>query len=245
MVVSDRANSWLGVPSAGSAGKCWFSLYSEKTLRSVPLSRSTSTEASPPPSDTLDRMVSPASTKGASDMRTTPTYAGVVRALVTLITPGTGWHTLLLDAAEEKTAPTLWVVTNGVVTMVAVVSGVPSTLPTLAPPWVSTQSWSTSVEPSRHRGAPMKKRFFRPCPVGRAAMQKGRQLLPVSVHASRLLADTEAPQRGMSHTVASTSRQLPRVMQSDEGSGACRVGPNWTTRLPESYRVKGQRTDCT
>ncbi len=97
----------------------------------------------------------------------------------------------------------------------------------------SAQSCPRIVAPSRHRAARTKARFARPLPADRAAMQKGTHGA-TGMHAVSALSPASCPHRGISHTVASSSRQVPREMQSCVRSSA-----------RASYRVYDQRTGRT
>ena len=81
------------------------------------------------------------------------------------------------------------------------------------PPPSSAQSWPRMVAPSRHRAARTKARLVRPLPADRAAMQNGMHGA-VGRHAVSALSATSCPHLGISHTVASSSRHVPREMQS-------------------------------
>ena len=104
----------------------------------------------------------------------------------------------------------------------------------------SAQSWPISISPSRHRPARARNRLSRPLPAARAAMQKGKHAA-AGTHPS----PPPSAQRGTTHTVASTSRHVPRAMQS------CVVGSVVRSPLDPSvasgleYRVYDQRTGFT
>lgn len=81
------------------------------------------------------------------------------------------------------------------------------------PESASAQSCPRIVAPSRHRPARTKARFARPLPAALAAMQNGTHGA-VGTHAVSALSGASCPHLGISHTVASSSRQVPREMQS-------------------------------
>jgi hypothetical protein len=91
------------------------------------------------------------------------------------------------------------------------VRGRPSCTEFGPPASASVQSCPRIVAPSRHRPARTSARLPRPLPAERAAMQNGMHGA-VGMHA--VSAFCPAAQRGISHTVASSSRHVPREMQS-------------------------------
>jgi hypothetical protein len=104
----------------------------------------------------------------------------------------------------------------------------------------SAQSWPMSMSPSRHRPARARNRLSRPLPAARAAMQNGKHAAsgthprpPGSAH------------RGTTHTVASTSRHVPRAMQSCVVGSAVRSPPDPSVASGLEYRVYDQRTGFT
>jgi len=89
--------------------------------------------------------------------------------------------------------------------------GIPSC--TAPPPSWMAQSWPRIVAPSRHPAARTNTRLPRPLPVLLAAMQNGTHGA-TGRHAVSLLSALSCPHLGISHTVASSSRHVPREMQS-------------------------------
>ena len=193
-------------------------------MRSSPNSRSTATETKPPPLGTGVNTVSPATTNGASPLSSpdrTPSGAGWndVTEVVWL------HRGVACDAACTNSAEVRFCSSGESVVTVALNPDPPDVLVTACglPAAPTAQSRSSSVLPVRHRPCPRKKRLPRPLPLGRAAMQNGLHTAPAR-HARSLTTRGVSAQRGSSHTVASTSRQFPRLTQSVLGA-AVTVSP--------------------
>lgn len=108
----------------------------------------------------------------------------------------------------------------------------------------SAQSWPSTVTPDRQRADRTSTRLAPAEPAARAAMQNGKHGA-VGMHAMPpAFRFASWPHRGISQTVASSSRHVPREMQSRVGS---------VVRSPlvpsdagvVSYRVYDQRTERT
>ncbi len=112
-------------------------------------------------------------------------------------------------------------------------AGMPScTDPGPSAPFSRAQSCPRIVAPSLHRAARTNTRFAPALPALLAAMQNGKHGA-TGRHAVSPLSEASCPHRGISHTVASSSRHVPREMQS------CVVP------APASYRVYDHRTGFT
>jgi hypothetical protein len=103
----------------------------------------------------------------------------------------------------------------------------------------SAQSWAMSISPSRHRPARARNRLSRPLPAARAAMQNGKH------GASGTHPSPPSTHRGTTQTVASTSRHVPRAMQSCVVGSAVRAPLEPSVASGLEYRVYDQRTDLT
>ena len=119
--------------------------------------------------------------------------------------------------------------------LVRVGDRVAPTLTTVAPS--IAQSWASVVYPDRHRVEGTSWRLLLLDPAGRTAMQNGKQFKFKHIE---LLGD--APHRGTTYTVASTSLHVPRVTQSTDGRVAVLV-PSPTGTV--AYRVAENRFECT
>jgi len=199
----------------------------------------------PPPSGRSVSSASPTITKGWPADSTFPdTRWGL---FTTLVTRWAGWHSTPAGGDAYTDAPSPLAPSS--------VSPPPSTRVTV--PELPMEGWTRSgrvaaspqsrasrVRPDRQRRAPASTRLSPALPLALAAMQKGKHAA-VGMHAlgSRRLAS--CPHRGTTHTVASTSRHVPREMQSVEASDTvdeptvAAPAPGWV------YRVKGNRTDLT
>ena len=249
-----RAASSRGTLAFGSDGSCWLMLFRLNTSVSLPSMRSTCTACAPPPRLTVERMVSPVTANGWSNRRTLAarrarTSTGFVS---TLVTREARLHSgLCVRVSTSPNTATPLVCSRSDEVAVALLTlnteeGPPAcTVP--ADPASSAQSCFRMVMPSLHRRAPVSTRFSRPLPAMRAAMQNGMHVA-VLRQASSLFpeepAPTSCPHRGISHTAASSSRQVPRAMQSAVGSVVLSdAEPRLAAAV--SYRVYDQRTDFT
>lgn len=248
-----RAASSSGTLALGSEGNCWLMLFRLKKSVSLPSRRSTCTACASPPRLTVERMVSPVTANGWSKRRTlAATRARTSTGFVsTLVTREARLHSGLCTrvSAEPNTATPLVCSRLDAVAAARLTlntdDGTPAcTVP--AEPASSAQSCCRMVVPSRHLRAPVSTRFSLPLPATRAAMQKGMHVA-VLRQASSLFPEpppTSCPHRGISHTTASSSLQVPLAMQSAVGSVVLsEAEPRLAVAV--SYRVYDHRTDLT
>jgi hypothetical protein len=154
-----------------------------------------------------------------------------------LITRCTGWQARVGPAANTPAAIPLvsWPGGESTVLLVRVLDREAPTLAAVA--FDIEQSCAKVVYPERQRLAGTSTKLLLVEPDGRTAMQNGKQL-----EFRHIEVRSDAPHRGTTYTVASTSRHVPRVTQSTDGSVAVLL-PSPTGTV--AYRVAEKRFECT
>jgi hypothetical protein len=145
-----------------------------------------------------------------------------------LVTPAAGWHTRVSPGCTKPYMAVPPVCRSPDSVLAARVTepraGMPSCTDAGPAEADSAQSCPRIVTPSRQRPARTSTRLVWPLPALLAAMQNGKHGA-VAMQAVSPLSAVSCPHRGISQTVASSSLQVPREMQS------CVVP------CPASYRV--------
>ena len=231
----------------GWDGSCWLIDARLNTSTSSPSSRSTCTLSAPPPSAIVVNSVSPVSAKGCPSSTTLKAVRGPDADSadaffgIMLVTPMAALHTRVCSwpGCTNPYMAVPSVCNRPVCVLLARVvvetplPGIPSC--TAPPPSLRAQSCPRIVVPSLHRAARTNTRLTRPLPAVLAAMQNGTHGA-TGRHAISPLSALSCPHLGTSHTVASSSRHVPREMQS------CVVAP---PLVVASYRVYDHRTGFT
>jgi hypothetical protein len=132
-----------------------------------------------------------------------------VQTLAAVVTVGARWHSCAAWYVDSNSASGSLARAQLIVVPAAPMRGLTSPGADVA----IAQSRPVSISPSRHRAAFASIRLSRPLPAERAAMQKGKQGAS-GRHAFSPLTICSFPQRGTTHTVATTSRHVPLAMQS-------------------------------